>query len=448
MLLATTMLPASCSWRHKRIIFFLLFSLFTFIGVLLTFNPSLHQPPQYLVTAGHDSSERTSHYYTTTEGNDLITNASWTFDPLKDGENYGLSDLQCSSAFPRLYTSIDDMVARHASNPIRAKDLNAELHGDHAVTLPVKAMIFGGEMFVIEDKGMTDFYGTRLFATLDSLHRALVSFPDRANLLNCEFIILWGDKPARGAPVWGYTKKDSSEYYDTWLMPDFGFFSWPEPKTGAYTKVRRAIRRLESETSFEKKVPKLVWRGALLVEDREKLLDHSKGKDWADVRRINWGDKEDLQKNHLTLANHCRFMFIAHVSGLSWSGQGKYIRNCHSVVVSQSLEWREIYDSALVYSGPEQNAVKVADDWSDLEATIKTLLSNTTAAKSIADNARSVLRDRYLTPAAETCYWRRLIQGYASVSFDPELYEADEKTLRGVPYESFTLLRKVHWDAY
>ena len=231
-------------------------------------------------------------------------------------------------------------------------------------------------------------------------------------------------------------------------MPDFGFFSWPEPKTGEYTEIRRAMKNLETDRPFEKKIPKLVWRGAPLNEDRDLLLELSHGMDWADVRSINWEDKQDLKKNHLAIAEHCRYMFIAHVSGLSWSGQGKYARNCHSVVVSQRLEWREIYDSALVYSGPEQNTIKVADDWSDLESTMKTFLANITIAKNIADNAKNTLHDRYLTPAAEACYWRRLIQGYASVSFNPKLYEADGHTLRGVPYESFTLLRKVHWDAY
>ncbi|CAD6592754.1 MAG: hypothetical protein ASARMPREDX12_006436 [Alectoria sarmentosa] len=443
MLLATN-LRASSSWCDKRIFFLFIFSLFLFIGALFTFNPSLRQLPRHFI----DYRPAPHHYITTSASSDFTAGEPWIFDSAEDGQNYGLSDVQCSSTFPKLYTSIDEMVARHASKPIRPKDLDATMTGDHAVTLPVKAMIFEGELFIVDDRGMTDYYGTRLFATLDSLHRALISFPDRSQLPNCEFIISWGDKPARGAPVWGYTKKDTSEYYDTWLMPDFGFFSWPEPKTGAYTEIRRAMKKLETDTPFEAKIPKLVWRGAPLIEDRVKLLEHSQDKDWANVQGINWEDKEDLEKNHLTLAEHCRYMFIGHVSGLSWSGQGKYVRNCHSVIVSHTLEWREIYDSAIVYSGPEQNAVRVADDWSDLDATMKTLLANTTAAKSIADNAKHMLRDRYLTPAAEACYWRKLIQGYASVSFDPELYEADKQTLRGVPYESFTLLRKVRWDAY
>ena len=441
---------ASNFCRDKRIISIFVFSFF--LSILALF--SLRQLPRYFsnrqVSSPHISSNNyyePPHEFKTSESYRLNTSAPWIFDPTRDGENYGLSDVQCSSAFPKLYDSIDDMVERHELSPIKTIS-NPELIGDHAVTGPVTAMVFEGELYVIDDQGMTSYYGTRLFATLESLHRALVSFPRRAQLPNCEFIISWGDQPARGAPVWGYTKKDTPEFADTWLMPDFGFFSWPEPKTGAYTEVRRAMRRLEMNEPFEKKKPKLVWRGALLNDDRGKLLEQSRGKPWADVRSINWEDKEDLKKHRMSLADHCRYMFIAHVSGLSWSGQGKYVRNCHSVIVSHTLEWREIYDSALVYSGPEQNAVKVADDWSDLEATMKALIANTTAAKAIADNARAVFRDRYLTPAAEACYWRRLIQGYASVSFDPKLYEDDGKTLRGVPYESFTLLRKVHWDAY
>ena len=435
---ATYLRAAFSSWCNRRLFFLILSFLFLTAALLSLLHPSVRQLPRQLIDKHISSSS--SH--------DPTSSASWQFDPLKDGENYGLSETRCSFAFPKLYTSIHEMVARHASNHIKEEDLDAEMSGDHSVNLPFKVMIFEGDIFVIDDRGLTGYYGTRLFATLDSIHRALVAFPDRAQLPNCEFIISVGDQPALGPPVWAYTKKDTPDYYNTWLMPDFGFFSWPEPKVGAYTKVRRAMKKLEADVPFEEKVPRLVWRGAALVDDRVRLLEQSKDKDWADVRSINWGDPKDLEEHRLTLSEHCRYMFIAHVSGHAWSGQGKYIRNCHSIVVSHTLEWREIYDSALVYSGPEQNTVRVADDWSDLEATMKSLLANTTTAKTIADNAQTMLRDRYLTPAAEACYWRKLIQGYASVSFEPKLYEADGKTLRGTPYESFTLLRKVHWDAY
>ena len=447
MFLFATNWRASNFYRDRRIILIFIFSFFLAILALLSLRHLPRHFSNHQISPPHISSNdyyEPPNEFKTSDSGHLNTSATWTFDPIKDAENYGLSEAECSSAFPKLYDSIEDMVGRHETNPIKTIS-NVR---DPAVRGTVTAMVYQGELYVIDDSGMTDYYGTRLFATLESLHRALVSFPHRAQLPNCEFIICWNDQPSPGAGVWGYTKKDEPKFADTWLMPDFGFFSWPEPKTGAYTEVRRAIRRLEMDQPFEKKVPKLVWRGARLVEDRNKLLKQSEGKPWADVQSINWQDKEDLKKHRLSMPDHCRYMFVAHVSGFSWSGQGKYVRNCHSVFVSHTLEWREIYDSALVYSGPEQNAVRVADDWSDLEVTMKALLANTTMAKTIADNARDVLRDRYLTPAAEACYWRRLIQGYASVSFDPKLYEADGKTLRGVPYESFTLLRKVHWDAY
>lgn len=47
-------------------------------------------------------------------------------------------------------------------------------------------------------------------------------------------------------------------------------------------------------------------------------------------------------------------------------------------------------------------------------------------ARAIAAESVSTFRDRYLTPAAEACYWRRLIHAWASVqAFEPRLYDYD-----------------------
>ncbi|KAL9067675.1 MAG: hypothetical protein Q9161_006757 [Pseudevernia consocians] len=106
------------------------------------------------------------------------------------------------------------------------------------------------------------------------------------------------------------------------------------------------------------------------------------------------------------LAIFCRWMFVADVKGESWSGGAKYKHNCYSVFVSHKLAWREVYTGAMVDSGPAQNWVFVRDDWSNLEETLQGLLADPAKAKKIADNSVRTLRDRYLTPAAEACYWR------------------------------------------
>ena len=97
----------------------------------------------------------------------------------------------------------------------------------------------------------------------------------------------------------------------------------------------------------------------------------------------------------------------------------------------------------MVADGPHQNFVEVERDFSDLESKIEALLANQEEAKRIADNSVKVFRERYLTPAAEACYWRELFRGWAEVSFVPELYEdvtmakKNKKRMRGLRHETF-----------
>lgn len=65
-------------------------------------------------------------------------------------------------------------------------------------------------------------------------------------------------------------------------------------------------------------------------------------------------------------------------------------------------------------------------------------------AKVIAQNNFETFHQRYLTPAATSCYWRRLITSWAGVQgFTPQLYKKDEVTgkdvLRGIPFEAYAL---------
>ncbi|KAL9637137.1 MAG: hypothetical protein Q9164_002390 [Protoblastenia rupestris] len=378
-------------------------------------------------------------------GQNTAKESTWRFDVKKDGTNYGLSELQCSTAFPKLYADIDSMVESFKIKSITKEQIDSQsLQGPK-----FKAMIYDGELFLLSDQGLEE-PNTRGMATIHAINRALVAYPDRRELPNIEFVIYTQDGPPGEDPIWGYTKKSGRDYDNIWMIPDFGFYGWPEPKVGSYGEVRRQIKDIENDLPFDQKIKKLVWRGTVFEghQQREAFIEATNNKTWADVASLNWFDKESIKKNVLSIPDHCKYMFVGHISGSSWSAQGKYMHNCHSVFVTHELEWAEVYDSVLVDSGPEQNYVKAKDDWSDLEVLMKDLLDNPKKARTIADNSAKVLRDQYLTPAAEACYWRRLIKGYGSVSFEPDFYEADNKTWRGVPFDSVALTRKVRWDAH
>ena len=80
------------------------------------------------------------------------------------------------------------------------------------------------------------------------------------------------------------------------------------------------------------------------------------------------------------------------------------------------------------------------------------------STQRIADNARSTFRERYLTPAAEACYWRSLFRGWAEVqTFEVKGWKdkmVDDPTtgrkkvkrsMRGTPYEAYVLMEEVEW---
>lgn len=66
------------------------------------------------------------------------------------------------------------------------------------------------------------------------------------------------------------------------------------------------------------------------------------------------------------------------------------------------------------------------------------LLADAARAERIAENSVKTFRERYLTPAAEACYWRALWEGWNTVWTN--VVGDDVMSERGLVYESFLLL--------
>ncbi|KAJ5641250.1 hypothetical protein N7490_005250 [Penicillium lividum] len=382
-----------------------------------------------------------------------LGNGSWEFVVGRDGQNHGLSDEQCRIAFPKLFVEIDKSASLKQENHISYKELDSRNVEDGMV----RGIIDQGELYIVDYAAMP-VTGTRARSTVNSLHRALKAYPDRHLLPSIEFIFTtedFAEDPSGPGPIWAYSKRDGED--SVWLMPDFGYWAWPEVQIGPYHEVRRRIAAIDDgETfpdgtvvpglAFKDKKKQLVWRGSLATNPaiRSKLLKTALSRSWASVRVIDWDDENDIRYNLLPIEDHCRYMFVAHTEGRSFSGRGKYLLNCRSVMISHPLVWREAHHGALVSSGPDANYIEVDQHFEDLSTKIDYLIDNPQVAEQIADNAVRTFRDRYLTPAAESCYWRHLVRQYASVSdFEPVLFSTDrdgKKSPRGVPFETWLLM--------
>jgi Glycosyl transferase family 90 len=286
-------------------------------------------------------------------------------------------------------------------------------------------------------------------AILAAIYRSITAIPYDVPIPNIEWVFAIEDfAPDPSKPVWSLSRRSNDE--SLWVMPDFGFWSWAIPDLGPFDAVASQIADDEMDSCFECKHKKAVWRGSIWTAPilRRALLDVSKDKDWSDIQAI----REDVNNgaaNYLGAAEQCHYMISVHAEGMSfsksvqakitanftpgrsYSGSLKYRQACRSVVVIHQLQWIQHYHYLLIPSGPKQNYVEVRRDFSDLESKVLRLLADPEEAKRIADNSVKTFRERYLTMAAEACYWRKLIHAWGNSAFEPELYEDYSVSING-----------------
>ncbi|KAF2136318.1 uncharacterized protein K452DRAFT_237718 [Aplosporella prunicola CBS 121167] len=378
----------------------------------------------------------------------------WSFITVRDSRNYGLSEAQCDAAFPRLWSDIERGLAyRKEVGNITVEDMELNWRQEAVV----RAMIYDHQLYVLDVKGCSPRRDLRerALAVLLSINRAVTSYT--GPLPNIEFTFCVDDwayhslLDENSKPVtWGFTRLP--DWDDVWIMPDFGYWSWPAEPVGEYSQVRTGMRlqeagrrattdeelqhsRKKTLRSFRDKKPKVVWRGALITEQRQRLIDLWENKPWSDIHGFDWG-APDHKSKYVKMMDHCQWQYVLHTEGNSYSGRLKYLQNCHSVPVIPELMWQEAHHGLLVSSGDSQNYVQVRADYEDLGEKIEYYLANPIEAERIADNNVRTFRDRYLTPAAQACYWRKLIRAWREISFEPELLD-EEGNMRGMPFETY-----------
>ncbi|KAH9992694.1 glycosyl transferase family 90-domain-containing protein [Xylariaceae sp. FL0662B] len=368
------------------------------------------------------------------------------------------------TAFPDLYQELDrtrDFLLRQNRRITEAdvqldKKADVAAEGRLAQHGEFHAMISRGELYVLgERRGEPD--RSRGLAALANLYRALAAVPDRARSVpDVEFVLDIEDRAARGKEQepdrirWAWARRRADDP-TLWLVPDFDGWSYPDDGVGSYVQFREDVAELEREyrpRAWHGKAAKLSWRGSLAVNARLRgdLVAAARGRNWSDVEPIDWHDRSNV----LPMRDFCRFQYVAHTEGNSWSGRLRYLHNCDSVPVIHELDYLFHYAHLLKDSGSHQNYVQVKRDWSDLETQMEALLASPHRARRIALESTRVFRDRYLTPAAEACYWRRLIRNWRAVmDFEPRRYEVREdgtKVRRGVSWERFAFRQKHSYE--
>ncbi|KAI6910433.1 hypothetical protein KC316_g4810 [Hortaea werneckii] len=341
--------------------------------------------------------------------------STWTYDWKRHSNNHALTSDQCEAAFPDLYFEIDRAASYWATRELTTQSL-ALYEGNEA---GVRARLEEGQLRIVQTRGMwRQDFRQRIVAVLHQIHRALVAVESVERFQDTEFTFVVDDFPlfprngSTQLAVFSFARNVKLESHEAvWLMPDFNLWA-AVPSAGAFAEMQARARSYDAR--IEDKEQKLVWRGVEWTnpEVRGALLNASVGRPWADVKSMTWGDTAEF----LSLDEHCRYAFVVNTEGRSWSSRLTHLLNCDSVPVIHDMDWTAHYYHLL---DAGVNHVPVHRDFSDLDKQMEHYLAHPLSSQRISDAARTTFRERYTSPAAEACYWRRLLRTWSSIAPRP-----------------------------
>ncbi|KAG0146327.1 hypothetical protein CROQUDRAFT_657479 [Cronartium quercuum f. sp. fusiforme G11] len=341
---------------------------------------------------------------------------------------------RCERVFPNLYNELDRVVDVYGKGKnISLSQLDEAIKHGHA-----RVLIYHNRVYIKQFNGGP---GKRTEAILNSIQEAVITSPER--LPNVEFVIKTTDAPVQDDdryPLWVLDRTSNQE--EVWLMPDFGFYAWPEPKVGSMIEVRDKCAKVERELSWSKKITKAFWRGAILVKLREQMIEIAKHHEWNDIKPLVWQHLDGLLTS---LENHCRYKYVIHAEGYAYSGRLKYLQMCRSVVVSHEMKFIQHFHHLLDSDpdSPTQNiALASGPGFEGLPDLMDKLIHDDARAELIANNSVRLFR-HYLSPAGISCYWREMFRSWSKVQgFEPIRQHND------TAFESFNLMHTVHWNPH
>ncbi|KAI5368620.1 hypothetical protein J4E82_010585 [Alternaria postmessia] len=343
---------------------------------------------------------------------------------------------------------LDQAVSFRQGRKVHVQDIEIE-----AGRCMLRVMIYQGELFVVDAGKPEECYVTngnereRILGTLAQIDRAVTtaSTSDPA-IPNVEFSLSLDDLPRRSrkhGTFFGYTRKEGPEYKDIWMMPNYAYWAWNYTHAPSWNSIRKEIEQKETELPWAKKDPRVVWRGKVkMAKLRKELVRVSEGKEWSDIKPVVINNASDPHtKDVMNLRQFCGYKFTVQTEGTSYSGRLKYLQLCRSALITHPLEWQEFHTHLMRLAGPEVNYIEASENFGNLESAMEYYRAHDNEAEEIAKNSYETFTRRYLTPAAVTCYWRRLFWSWASVQgYEPQLYVPDKDgnlVMRGTPWTAF-----------
>jgi protein glucosyltransferase len=211
------------------------------------------------------------------------------------------------------------------------------------------------------------------------------------------------------------------------LMPCFTLWSWPEARAGRWPTKFESILNASQQLEYEKRVPKLFWRGAKFPKRSWFIKMAKKYPDIMDIEVTGWTRIKNIlalkpSDKFMTIEQHCNYKYLLQLEGVTYSSRLKYLLLCGSTVVFNVMEYWEEYWYHLLEDGKNIIFFKTNGNETTLNSTLHFLRHNEDKAKEIGRQGRQIVQ-HYLNEHAVSCYWWKLLHEYAKLlGYKPSLH--------------------------
>ncbi|KAI0540455.1 hypothetical protein GGR58DRAFT_130499 [Xylaria digitata] len=321
--------------------------------------------------------------------------------------NRFLAEDQCRASFPGLLDQVDSEVAR---GPFKLEPYPSNLG-------PLFARIRNGQLSILSAARKGDLSSDMLehrSATLHQIANALLTWPRPASsppsppfshIPDTIFAFNHHDDPL--ASTFSYSRPadpalqvaSTGEAKRFFPVPHFSFYAWALPFIGSLPRAARAISQIEASLAFSEKIPRAVWRGTTWFNNpragrlRQNLVrafgPNAAGGSrptWADVEALDWTSKgggDRNASNALPIEDFCRYKYIIHTEGVTYSGRFQFHNLCASVVLTPPVAWiqhvthllRPVFSYTLDPSGPDSLSSPTSSSSSSSRTSLRSLFS-------------------------------------------------------------------------
>lgn len=186
------------------------------------------------------------------------------------------------------------------------------------------------------------------------------------------------------------------------------------------------------------RIPHLFGRAAPLGRAREILHSHQHNLSSLPAWQVRIGDWKNERGLFASLLEHCKYKFLLHTAGHTYSGRLKFLTLCGSAIIFPKDEWQEFW-YGLLKNGTNIYMVDSSSDENKGAPILKALddlRGNDTLALSLAHGAHT-LGYEVLSKYNINLYMLRLLREYSKllkfqVKRHPDSVQLEE-SLMGVP---------------